>query len=601
MIAALELAAQGIPVFPTVANGAAGDPKRPATEHGFHDATTDPDVIRAWWAQDDYNVAFCPEAAGWCVIDLDDGGEATWEALEAEHGAALDTREVLSPSGGRHLYFKGSLPPTVRRLGPGVDTRGGRSYVLVPPSVVNGVPYVYEDAGEPAELPAWVPGVLAMRARQPAVSSGVDLDLPQNVARAVEFLKARPEAVQGHGSDERTLEAAMFLHDLGLSPEKALEVMLEHYRADVKDDRFEAFLQRKIENAYRYAQNEPGAWALPSSQDAFGAVLGKLAPRSEEGSQPLFKVWATTEIAEEPEPEWLVPGLIQERAVGQLYAPSESFKTFTAIALVMPIARERKVLYLAGEGSRGFTRRVHAWCDMHGLGRDEHHLKVVRVMPQTAYPERGVQRFIDEVRAQGFVPDLVVVDTVARAMLGLDESSAKDAGLFVEAVTQIGIQFDTAVLLIHHTGKDTSKGGRGSSALRGGWDFELEIERKETCVALYTRKQREAERAAPLYFEGRKFAGTLVMEPITAQAFKALTEGEDALAPKAVGAALRHLGAVGSDAAVTTHVLAVELAGPGATEEQISLYKRALGLAAKGKLEAYCLGQGEGRRWSLPA
>lgn len=601
LTAALELAAKGIPVFPTVANGASGDAKRPAVEGGFHAATTDPDVIRGWWAQDDFNVAFTPEVAGLCVVDLDDGGEATWDALEAEHGAAPDTMTVLSPSGGYHLYFKGSLPPTVRRLGPGIDTRGGRSYVLLPPSVVEGKAYVYENSAPPALLPSWVPEVLAFRVRDKAQSAGVDLDQPQNVERAVAFLKARPEAISGQGSDERTLEAAMVLHDLGLSAERALEVMLQHYRADVKDDRFPAFLERKIENAYRYAQNEPGAWALPSSQEAFGAVLGKLPPEAEsEGSDILFKIWDLGEIAQEPEPDWLIPGLIQERAVGQLFAPSESFKTFTAVALVMPIARERRVLYLAGESSRGVQRRMFAWCNMNGVDWRDVKLKVVRVMPQTAFPERGVQRFIDEVRRQGFMPDLVVVDTVARAMLGLDESSAKDAGMFVEAMTQIGVQLDTAVLLIHHTGKDAGRGGRGSSALRGGWDFELELERHENCVALYTRKQRDAEHAAPLFFEGRKVVGNLVMVPITAQTFKMMTEGDDVLAREKIGAALREMGAVGSGAGVTTHNLAIQLAGAGATEEQISIFKRSLGNAAKHKLEAYCLGQGEGRRWFIP-
>src|SRR5690606_39406787 len=44
--AARELADTGVPVFPCVPGG-----KRPLTGHGFHDATTDPGQVAAWWRQ----------------------------------------------------------------------------------------------------------------------------------------------------------------------------------------------------------------------------------------------------------------------------------------------------------------------------------------------------------------------------------------------------------------------------------------------------------------------------------------------------------------------------------------------------------------------
>lgn len=45
-VAARQFADAGVPVFPCVPGG-----KRPLTEHGFHDATTDLDQIAAWWRQ----------------------------------------------------------------------------------------------------------------------------------------------------------------------------------------------------------------------------------------------------------------------------------------------------------------------------------------------------------------------------------------------------------------------------------------------------------------------------------------------------------------------------------------------------------------------
>ncbi len=47
IVAALELAATAWEVFPCRPNGPQA--KSPLTLHGHHDATMDPDLIKAWW------------------------------------------------------------------------------------------------------------------------------------------------------------------------------------------------------------------------------------------------------------------------------------------------------------------------------------------------------------------------------------------------------------------------------------------------------------------------------------------------------------------------------------------------------------------------
>jgi len=135
--AALSYAQMGIPVFPCVVGG-----KEPATAHGFKDRTTDLTQIERWWSQADYNLAIVPEDAGWCVIDIDpkNGGFDTWNKHFSDR--VPQTYTVRTPSGGLHLYFKGSLPGSAGKLGRGIDTRGRDGYVLVPPSIVNGNEYI---------------------------------------------------------------------------------------------------------------------------------------------------------------------------------------------------------------------------------------------------------------------------------------------------------------------------------------------------------------------------------------------------------------------------------------------------------------------------
>jgi hypothetical protein len=157
--AALLTAARGLPVIPlsrtklpavrsphrdehpaTACRGECGQPG-----HGVHDATTDPARIRALfglapWATG-YGIA-CGLAPYHLIgLDLDvkhgfDGVTALY-ALAETHGFAVpQTVTVLTPSGGRHLWFTapGPVPNSVGRLAPGIDVRGAGGYVVGPGS-----------------------------------------------------------------------------------------------------------------------------------------------------------------------------------------------------------------------------------------------------------------------------------------------------------------------------------------------------------------------------------------------------------------------------------------------------------------------------------
>lgn len=253
--AARDLAAKGIPVFP-IRPGT----KYPAFKRSFYDATTDLKQINAWWERADYNIGMCPDDVGWCVVDVDTKagaeGEQTLAELEKIHGQLSDTLITRTPSGGRHLYFQGSLRASQGKsgLGPGLDTRGYGSYVLAPPSIVAGVEYTVEHNVSPAPLPEWIRAALGRRdsaPRQAAPDSRIDSEAA--VSQAREVLKRNPiPGPDGPGDDYVVFCRCK---DLGVSEEKLLELCLERGAHETDTE----WLEVTIGNARRYGQNEPAS------------------------------------------------------------------------------------------------------------------------------------------------------------------------------------------------------------------------------------------------------------------------------------------------------------------------------------------------------
>ena len=136
--AAREFAAAGVPVFPCTSYG-----KRPATEHGFHDATTNLDQIEAWWRQSPGANIGVPTgaASGAVVVDVDVHGPVDGRAsFDRAHRAGLvHGWELLvrTPTGGMHAYYPatpGSEQRSWQAARAGIDFRGDGGYIIVPPS-----------------------------------------------------------------------------------------------------------------------------------------------------------------------------------------------------------------------------------------------------------------------------------------------------------------------------------------------------------------------------------------------------------------------------------------------------------------------------------
>lgn len=612
--AALRFAGAGIPVFPCVPGT-----KVPSTEHGFHDASIDPAVIDAWWTEEpSLNVAFSPHQAGLGVIDIDgDEGEASWEKWQDENARLPPTYTIRTPRGGRHLYYRGILPATQSKLGVHVDTRGVGSYALIPPSVVGTGKYTLEESRSPVTLDPAVQEYLDRLKREHVKAASADLDRPENIARATRLLKdyvARGHvAVEGQMGDNRTFVTACEVMNLGLNEETAFDLLCELWNPACVPPWDEEELETKVANAARYCQNEAGAWAVGSSQDVFGSALDKLAPDDPEDDPPpvpkrrRFRPWSLAELRKRPPPDFLIPEMLPDKGVSMLYGPPGSFKSFLACRWSFELASLGvPVAYVAGEGASGAAQRIFALQALQDVP-DDIPLHVLDAAPWASDGDQVIE-FVEELAL--LKPQLVVIDTLARAAVGMNENDAKDMGLFVAFLDAIKVRLNCAVLVIHHSGKDEGRGARGSNALQGAMDaaFEVKADKRTKSVAVWCRRQKDApEREEPWCFEGREVAGQMVFQPIKHSDYIALTRVNDNLAPKEIGALLRAMGAVGEDSGVSTHALAFELVhrsdpdlSDEATETMIVRQTRVLGKLAQRSLEAYCVGAGSTLSWFVP-
>ena len=212
-------------------------------------------------------------------------------------------------------------------------------------------------------------------------------------------------------------------------------------------------------------------------------------------------------IEQLPPVEWLIDGVLEQRSVANLYGPSGHGKSFIALDMAASIVTGRTwhghptdhgtVLYVAAEGASGQGPRRRAWM---------HHYGATRLDQLVWYPEAinltsplEVEAFTEA--ATPLDPSLVIFDTQARCSVGAEENSAKDMGLIVAACDQIVARLGCTVLLIHHSGKDSGAGMRGSTAVLGAMNTVLALARAGEHIVLTVEKQKNADDGAKHSFQ----------------------------------------------------------------------------------------------------
>jgi archaellum biogenesis ATPase FlaH len=196
-----------------------------------------------------------------------------------------------------------------------------------------------------------------------------------------------------------------------------------------------------------------------------------------------FTLLGINDLAALPPTEHLVKGILPSSGLAAIYGPSGSGKTFLALDLIMAIAcqsdwfghkvKNVPVTYVGLEGKGGINNRIQAW-RLKNPSLTPTNFKIILdnfdLMNKANVVELA-QAIITAEMQQG----VIVIDTLNQASPTADENSSQDMGVIIKHLKLLQEMTRGLVLIVHHTGKNTSQGLRGHSSLKAALDANIEV------------------------------------------------------------------------------------------------------------------------------
>lgn len=247
----------------------------------------------------------------------------------------------------------------------------------------------------------------------------------------------------------------------------------------------------------------PAAAAKPDEFDVVDTAKVEAEAQAAEAAKPSrFTVVSDEAFMARPAPRWIVKGLVPEGDLLVLFGESGAGKSFVALDIFGAVSRgvawrglkvrQRKVCFVVAEGGGGFRNRLHAYAQHHGAKPG---VGVIHAAPNLL--QRSEASDVAKAILAAGGADIVVVDTFAQTTPGANENAGEHVGKALAHCREIGKALGGAlVVLVHHTGKDLTKGARGWSGLRAAADAEIEVSKGTAGRKIRTTKQKDGDDSA---------------------------------------------------------------------------------------------------------
>ena len=183
-------------------------------------------------------------------------------------------------------------------------------------------------------------------------------------------------------------------------------------------------------------------------------------------------------------PEYWIEGIIEKNTLTFIVGASGCGKTFVATDIATSIGlgieyhgrqvKQGHVIISAGEGQDGQVARLRAAAEHKGKKLENADIYLAKQAVVFA-DESAVTTLCREIKEnhKGKIA-VIIIDTLARAMVGADENSAKDMSTFIHQCDHLRERFGCSIIVVHHSGHEGSR-GRGSSARYAAADAEIII------------------------------------------------------------------------------------------------------------------------------
>ncbi|MBT6544746.1 MAG: AAA family ATPase [Rhodobacteraceae bacterium] len=234
--------------------------------------------------------------------------------------------------------------------------------------------------------------------------------------------------------------------------------------------------------------------------------------------KPLFVALDQIEVKK---PQWLIEDLLEQDSLAIVFGASGTFKTFVVIDMALSVAtgkdyhgrdvHQGAVVFIAGEGNYGFSRRTAAWFRHYDLEqRGIPFLKSAGGIVLSEDRMEEITQHLDAAQAHHGKLDLICLDTLDRTIEGVEDNN-DDTKRYLDFCDQLRVRYATTVLVVAHTGHQAPNRAKGSTKLKDRMDASYQVRAwGDNNVDLIPRKMKDAEEPSGL---------TFIRVPITVETF----------------------------------------------------------------------------------